>query len=188
MSCPAQKASPAPVSTRIWVSGSTASSAKASSMSRWSCGLMALRLSGRFKISQVMPSCFSIRTVSYFFVVIVVSSTWVQCGSRRLSGRRRSFSRDLRQFEAAIVPVRQRLDRRHHLRGEQADVLLGQMSGQRTELQHADELLEADEIVTLGDAAAHGVGTTAHHDPALDQLFDLRAALVSALGGERTLE
>jgi hypothetical protein len=29
-------------------------------------------------ISQVMPSCFSIRTVSYFFVVIVVSSTRVQ--------------------------------------------------------------------------------------------------------------
>jgi len=30
---------------------------------------MALRLSGRFMISQVMPSCFSIRTVSYFLVV-----------------------------------------------------------------------------------------------------------------------
>jgi hypothetical protein len=37
-----------------------------------------LRLSGRFMISQVMPSCFSIRTVSYFFVVIVFSSTRVQ--------------------------------------------------------------------------------------------------------------
>ena len=29
---------------------------------------MALRFSGRFMISQVMPSCFSIRTVSYFLV------------------------------------------------------------------------------------------------------------------------
>jgi hypothetical protein len=29
-------------------------------------------------ISQVMPSCFSIRTVSYFFVVIVVSRFFVK--------------------------------------------------------------------------------------------------------------
>src|SRR5262245_5577216 len=78
MSWPAQNASLAPVSTRTWVCGSTASSASASSISRWSCGLMALRLSGRLMISHVIPSCFSMRTVSYFFVVIVVSSTRVQ--------------------------------------------------------------------------------------------------------------
>src|SRR3954469_22333147 len=66
MSCPAQNASPAPVSTSTCVSGSPDSSSSASSISRWSCGLMALRLSGRFMISQVMPSLFSIRTVSYF--------------------------------------------------------------------------------------------------------------------------
>ena len=37
---------------------------------------MALRLSGRFMISQVMPSCFSIRTVSYFFIVTVFLLGW----------------------------------------------------------------------------------------------------------------
>jgi hypothetical protein len=55
-------------------------------------------------------------------------------------------------------------------------------------LQHADELLEAHEIVALGDAAAHCVGAAADHDAALDQLLDLDAASVPALGGERTLE
>ena len=38
------------------------------------------------------------------------------------------------------------------------------------------------------DAAAHGVGTAADHDPALDQLLDLHPALVAALVGERALE
>src|SRR5712691_2397299 len=42
---------------------------------------MALRLSGRFMISQVMPSCFSIRTVSYFLPVIVVSLRLVRLAS-----------------------------------------------------------------------------------------------------------
>ena len=34
---------------------------------------MALRLSGRFMISQVMPLSFSMSTVSYFLLAIVVS-------------------------------------------------------------------------------------------------------------------
>src|SRR5262249_17109907 len=105
MSCPAQKASPAPVSTRTWVCGSTASSANASSMSRCSCGLMALRLSGRFMISQVMPCCFSIRTVSYFFVIIVFSSTRVQS---RYSG-----SRERARGGAACHRVKYGCDHRH---------------------------------------------------------------------------
>ena len=33
---------------------------------------MALRLSGRFMISQVMPSSFSISTVSYFFFIVLL--------------------------------------------------------------------------------------------------------------------
>ncbi len=49
---------------------------------------MALRLSGRFMISQVMPSCFSTRIVSYFFVVIVVSRFLKRapCGGRGQDG------------------------------------------------------------------------------------------------------
>src|SRR5262249_41080954 len=98
------------------------------------------------------------------------------------------FRGDSRQFETAVVTVGQRPDRRQHLRREQADVLLRQMRRQRAELQHADELLEAHTVVAFGDAAAHRVGAAADHDAALDQLLDLHAAPVPALGGERALE
>src|SRR4051794_14401518 len=80
------------------------------------------------------------------------------------------LSRNPRQFEAAIVPIGQGLDRRHHLRREQPDVLLRQIAGQRAELQHADELLEPHEVVALGDAPADRVGAAANHDPTLDQM------------------
>ena len=43
-------------------------------------------------------------------------------------------------------------------------------------------------LCAFGDAAAHGVGAAADHDPALDQVLDLHAALVAALVGERALE
>src|SRR5579862_285101 len=67
MSCPALNALlPAPVRTSTSVAGSTASSSSASSISRWTCGLMALRLSGRLIISQVMPPSFSTWIASYF--------------------------------------------------------------------------------------------------------------------------
>src|SRR5215471_2268652 len=88
MSCPAQKASPAPVITRTCVSSSIARSSSTSSISRCSCGLMALRLSGRLKITQVMPSSFSTLMVSYFLVVILLSprSTWLKSCSEQLIG------------------------------------------------------------------------------------------------------
>src|SRR5882672_10536724 len=73
MSWPAENDSPAPVTTRISVSSSMARSSSASSMSRWSCGLMALRLSGRLKVTQVMPSPFSTLMVSYFLAAIFFS-------------------------------------------------------------------------------------------------------------------
>src|SRR5215472_2359602 len=76
MSCPAQKASPAPVITRTCVSSSIARSSSTSSISRCSCGLMALRLSGRLKITQVMPFSFSTLMVSYFLVVIGCLLVW----------------------------------------------------------------------------------------------------------------
>src|ERR1700751_992783 len=66
MSCPALNALPAPVNTSTSVAGSTASSSSVSSISRWTCGLMALRLSGRLIISQVMPPSFSTWIASYF--------------------------------------------------------------------------------------------------------------------------
>src|ERR1700722_18038652 len=66
MSCPALNALPAPVRTSTSVAGSTASSSSVSSISRWTCGLMALRLSGRLIISQVMPPSFSTWIALYF--------------------------------------------------------------------------------------------------------------------------
>src|SRR5882672_707996 len=127
MSWPAQNASPAPVSTSTSVSESPANSSSASSMSRWSCGLMALRLSGRFMISQVMPSCFSIRTVSYFFVVIVDSRGWLnitlaflhltrflrRTGLHFAGKRYRSRPLEGRRSRAANEQVEDRGDHRH---------------------------------------------------------------------------
>src|ERR1700733_1024376 len=73
MSWPAENAwLPAPVRTRTSVFGSTASSSSASSISRWTCGLMALRLSGRLIISQVMPLSFSAEIASYFLPDMVL--------------------------------------------------------------------------------------------------------------------
>src|SRR5580704_17861440 len=74
MSCPALNALPAPVRTRTSVAGSTASSSRVSSISRWTCGLMALRLSGRSIISQVMPPSFSTWIASYFLAAGMVLS------------------------------------------------------------------------------------------------------------------
>src|ERR1700730_7887249 len=74
MSCPALNALPAPVSTSTSVAGSTASSSSVSSISRWTCGLMALRLSGRLIISQVMPPSFSTWIASYFLAAGMVFS------------------------------------------------------------------------------------------------------------------
>src|SRR5262245_53049894 len=108
MSCPAQNASPAPVSTSTSVAESLASSSSASSISMWSCGLMALRLSGRFMISQVMPSCFSIRTVSYFFVVTVFLLRLLERGATPHSGARQGA-----RGEAARQHVKDRGDHRH---------------------------------------------------------------------------
>src|SRR5262245_52660115 len=93
-----------------------------------------------------------------------------------------------RQRKAAIVGVGQRLDRGHNFRREQPDVLFREPSRQGAELQHADEFLEAHAMMAFGDAAAHRVGAAADHDPALDQLLDLDAALVPTLGRERALE
>src|ERR1700730_13925000 len=75
MSCPALNALlPAPVRTSTSVAGSTASSSSVSSISRWTCGLMALRLSGRLIISQVMPPSFSTWIASYFLAAGMVLS------------------------------------------------------------------------------------------------------------------
>src|ERR1700722_7944701 len=74
MSCPALNALPAPVRTSTSVAGSTASSSRVSSISRWTCGLMALRLSGRLIISQVMPPSFSTWIASYFLAAGMVLS------------------------------------------------------------------------------------------------------------------
>src|SRR3954454_8387099 len=76
MSCPAQNASPAPVRMRTSVSVSVESSSSASSMSRCSCGLMALRLSGRLRMTQVIPPSLSILIVSYFLSAISFSPRW----------------------------------------------------------------------------------------------------------------
>src|SRR5262245_3233549 len=101
---------------------------------------------------------------------------------------RRLFGREARQCKAAIVGVGQHLDRGHDLRREQPDVLFREPRRQGAELQHADQLLKAHAMMAFGDAAAHRVGTAADHDPALDQLLDLDATLVSTLGRERALE
>ena len=69
-SWPAHQLLPAPVMIMTWVSGSPSHSVTASYMSKWSCGLMAFRFSGRFRMTQVMPSSFSTRTVLYSFVAI----------------------------------------------------------------------------------------------------------------------
>src|SRR5262245_50318003 len=115
------------------------------------------------------------------------------CPPLRYSGRDAGlaaglFGRDSRQRKAAIVGVAQGLDRGHDLRREQPDVLFCEPRRQGAELQHADELLEAHAMMAFGDAAAHRVGAAADHDPALDQLLDLDATLVSTLGRERALE
>ena len=49
---PALNASPVPVSTSTLTSGSVSSLVSASTMSNATCGLMALRLSGRLKVTQ----------------------------------------------------------------------------------------------------------------------------------------
>ena len=69
---PAHQLLPAPVMTITWVSGSPSASVTASYMSKWSCGLMAFRFSGRLKMTQVMPSSFSTNTVLYSLVAIDV--------------------------------------------------------------------------------------------------------------------
>src|SRR5258705_10218033 len=73
MSWPAQNAGPAPVRIRISVSSSIARSSSTSSMSMCSCGDIALRLSGRLKITQVIPLSFSTLMVSYFLAAIALT-------------------------------------------------------------------------------------------------------------------
>src|ERR1700692_3020935 len=97
MSCPALNALPAPVRTSTSVAGSTASSSSVSSISRWTCGLMALRLSGRLIISQVMPPSFSTWIASYFLAAGMAYSLCVPVGAfnRSWPGETRLGSRRL---------------------------------------------------------------------------------------------
>src|ERR1700759_30330 len=73
MSWPAEKALPAPVITRTSVFGSIARASSASSISMCNCGLIALRWSGRLKITYVIPPSRSILIVSYFLSAIIFS-------------------------------------------------------------------------------------------------------------------
>ena len=63
MSMPAEYASPAPVSTRTPARSSASSASSTWSISVISSGLMALRFSGRFKVTQAMRFSISTRTV-----------------------------------------------------------------------------------------------------------------------------
>src|SRR6266699_929994 len=56
MSWPAEKESPAPVTTTIFVSSSASNSSSASHISRCSSGLIALRYSGRLRMTKVTPA------------------------------------------------------------------------------------------------------------------------------------
>jgi hypothetical protein len=65
-------------------------------------------------ISQVMPSCFSISTVSYFFVVIPYLLAWLNVEGRRhrrpaqtlfVSRMRRSASAKRAKFSVVIIRV-----------------------------------------------------------------------------------
>src|SRR5438093_10387049 len=83
MSMPAQNAVPAPLRTRTRVSSSLDSSSRACTISSCSNGFIALRFSGRFRYSHVMPSpFFSILIVSY---VCVASIACLPSGGRSWS-------------------------------------------------------------------------------------------------------
>jgi hypothetical protein len=63
-SIPAENDSPAPVSTSTPTSSSASSASSTSNISRFRVGLIALRLSGRFSVTQASPSSTSTATVS----------------------------------------------------------------------------------------------------------------------------
>src|SRR6266853_2449400 len=71
MSWPALQLSPAPASTSTFASGAAASSRSAAIISSCICGLIALRLSGRFIVTQAISSATSTFTVWNFEKSIV---------------------------------------------------------------------------------------------------------------------
>src|SRR3979411_1590454 len=85
-SMPAEKASPAPVSTRTPQRSSVSSASMVSSISWVSGGFMALRLSGRLRLTQAMPSSNSTNTLApqgdCGSELLVVMSSPAGCASR----------------------------------------------------------------------------------------------------------
>src|SRR5882672_4475727 len=73
MSWPALQLSPAPVSTSTFASGATASCESAAIISSCICGLIALRFSGRFIVTQAMSCATSTFTVWSFEKSILLS-------------------------------------------------------------------------------------------------------------------
>src|SRR5260370_17013544 len=72
------------------------------------------------------------------------------------------------RLQTGVFPVGERLQRRQHLAGEQADVLVGELARQRRELQHAEKILEPEQAVALHQLLAPPIGATAYINPHLD--------------------
>src|SRR6266700_5552160 len=73
MSWPAEKESPAPVTTTILVVSSVSNSSSASHISRCSSGLIALRFSGRLRTTKVTPASRS------SLMLLYCSATLISC-------------------------------------------------------------------------------------------------------------
>src|SRR5580765_2342438 len=118
MSCPALQDSPAPVRTNTFASAATASSASATIISSCICGVMALRFSGRFIVTQAMPSAMSTFTVSNFGNAMAISFTLFSRDQRAvaLAHRAERLLGGDRRDHLVEIPVALRLLGRLHLR------------------------------------------------------------------------
>src|SRR5882672_7043071 len=117
MSCPALQLSPAPVRTSTFASGATARSPSADIISSCICGVMALRFSGRFIVTQAMPSAISTFTVWNFGKAIALSLVLFPRDQRAVAFAHRAerlLRRDGRDH-LVVVPVALRFLGRFHL-------------------------------------------------------------------------
>src|SRR6266700_378002 len=99
MSWPAEKESPAPVTTTILVASSVSNSSSASHISRCSSGLIALRFSGRLRTTKVTPASRS------SLMLLYCSATLISCFASlsHVSGLIRSFQPE-DTFKLELLP------------------------------------------------------------------------------------